>query len=223
MNQELQAALAELNVCLPGVIVAYDGKAATVRPAMPKQLANGQSLPAPQIVAVPVCWPIADGGRAMITVPLKPGDSVTLHFSQRSLENWLSGSDQAPDDPRQFDLTDAFCTPVMRPGPVADIVNVCIQYGPGTIKLAPSGDLTIDVPTMTVNADQTTYNSPVTINGLLIYTKGMQGAGGEGNSISITGGAAFEGGALTHNGKNIGDTHKHGGVLKGGDETDEPV
>src|SRR5690606_8497817 len=106
---------------------------------------------------------------------------------------------------------------------VADTENVCIQYGPGTIKLAPSGDLTINVPTMTVNAQQTTYNSPVTVNGLLTYTMGMQGSGGEGSSISITGGAQFEGGALTHNGKNIGSDHKHGGVVAGGDKSDVPV
>lgn len=223
MKELIQASLAEVNVCLPGVIVAYDGKTATVRPAMPKQLANGQTLSAPQIVQVPVCWPIADGGRAMVTVPLKPGDPVKLNFSQRSLENWLSGSDQAPDDPRQFDLTDCFATPVMRPGPVADTENVCIQYGPGTIKLAPSGDLIINVPTMTVNAQQTTYNSPVTVNGLLTYTKGMQGSGGEGSSISISGGASFEGGQITHNSKNIGSDHKHGGVVAGSDESDVPV
>ena len=159
----------------------------------------------------------------MVTVPLKPGDPVKLNFSQRSLENWLSGSDQAPDDPRQFDLSDCFATPVMRPGPVADTENVCIQYGPGTIKLAPSGDLTINVPTMTVNAQQTTYNSPVTVNGLLTYTKGMQGSGGEGSSISISGGASFEGGQITHNSKNIGGDHKHGGVVAGGDESGVPV
>src|SRR5690606_31871251 len=127
MNQEILAALAEVNFCLPGVIVAYDGKTATVRPAMPKQLANGDALAAPQIVRVPVEWPIADGGRALITVPLKPGDPVKLTFSQRSLENWLSGSNQAPDDPRQFDLSDCFASPVMRPGPSADTENVSVQ------------------------------------------------------------------------------------------------
>ncbi|MGB3276104.1 MAG: Gp138 family membrane-puncturing spike protein [Castellaniella sp.] len=229
MKELIQAALAEVNVCLPGVIVAYDGKTATVRPAMPKQLANGQTLSAPQIVQVPVCWPIADGGRAMVTVPLKPGDPVKLNFSQRSLENWLSGSDQAPDDPRQFDLSDCFATPVMRPGPVADTENVCIQYGPGTIKLAPSGDLTINVPTMTVNsqtntfnAEQTTFNSKVTVNGLLTYTAGLSGSGG-GAGTTIEGGANFTGGAITHDGKVIDSTHKHDGVTPGGGQTGEVV
>src|SRR5690625_3501467 len=105
-----------INTTLPGVIVSWNGVAAVVRPAVDMQLANGDVLSPPQIVSVPVCWPVADGGRGQVTVPLKPGDDVVLHFSQRSIENWLSGSSQAPDDPRQFDLTDCFCTPVMRPG-----------------------------------------------------------------------------------------------------------
>lgn len=129
----------------------------------------------------------------MITVPLKPGDPVVLHFSQRSLENWLSGSDQAPDDPRQFDLSDAFATPVMRPGPVADTENLTVQYGPGSLKLAPDGSLTVRVPRQHVIAQETIFDSPVTVNGLLTYTAGMAGSGGSGSSISISGGASFEG------------------------------
>lgn len=165
MTPEIAAALADVNVCLPGVIVSYDGKTATVRPTMPKQLANGDTLAPPQIVRVPVCWPIADGGRAMVTVPLKPGDAVLLHFSQRSIENWLSGSDQAPDDPRQFDLSDCIATPVMRPGPTADTTNVCIQYGAGTLKIAPNGSVTISTPKLTVNAPISEFNGDVTVSG----------------------------------------------------------
>ncbi|WP_237173050.1 Gp138 family membrane-puncturing spike protein [Paracandidimonas lactea] len=205
MNELIAAVLADLNVCLPGVIVAYDGTTATVRPAMPKQLANGETLAAPQIVQVPVCWPIADGGRAQITVPLKPGDPVRLTFSQRSLENWLSGSDQAPDDPRQFDLTDCFASPVMRPGVSADPDNVTVQYGAGTLKIAPSGDITIDAPSLTINA-------PTTVNGLLTYTQGMIGSGGT-QTAQINGDVIANGVSLVH--------HKHPG--DSGGTTGEPL
>jgi phage baseplate assembly protein gpV len=37
------------------------------------------------------------------------------------------------------------------------------------------------------------------------------------------GGLAIEGGSVTHNGTNIGDDHKHSGVLSGPAETGEPV
>lgn len=38
-----------------------------------------------------------------------------------------------------------------------------------------------------------------------------------------SGGVAITGGQVTHNGKNIGSTHIHGGVVSGGDLTDVPA
>lgn len=101
----------------------------------------------------------------------------------------------------------------------ADTQNVSIQYGPGTLKLSPAGDLTFHVKTWTVQAEQATFNTPVTINGPLTYTQGMAGEGGQGGaSMRIRGGVAYEGGAITHNGTNIGDAHRHayaGGTTQG--------
>ncbi len=228
LRELISTELADVHTSLPGVIVAYDGNRAVVRPAFPKQLASGETLAAPQIVNVPVCFPVGDGGQAQITVPLKGGDPVLLHFAERALESWLSGYDDAPDDPRQFDLTDAFATPVFRSA-TADTENVCIMYGAGTVKLAPSGDLTITVPSMTVTADQTTFDSPVTVNGPLIYTAGIAGEGGTGSTMRITGNVEIDGALsvdgsdLTHNGKNVGSDHTHSGVTPGGSETGEPV
>ncbi|MGE8637435.1 MAG: Gp138 family membrane-puncturing spike protein [Achromobacter sp.] len=216
--------LADVYTTLPGEVVSYDGIFVTARPALAKRLANGENLPAPQIVRVPVCWPVGDvnGAQALISVPLKAGDAIKLSFSARALENWLTGDNGPPDDPRQFDLSDAFATPLLRPGSLAaDTDNVCIQYGPGTLKLSPAGELSFQVKNWTVEAEQTTFNTPVTINGPLVYTQGMAGAGGaDGASMRIRGGVAYEGGSITHNGKNIGDSHRHpyaGGI------TEDPV
>jgi len=213
--------LADVYTTLPGEVVAYDGVFVTARPTLAKRLANGDTLPPPQIVRVPVCWPVGDvnGARALISVPLKAGDAIKLSFSARALENWLAGDNGPPDDPRQFDLSDAFASPLLRPGTMAaDTQNVSIQYGPGMLKLSPAGDLTFQVKTWTVQAEQTTFNTPVTVNGPLTYTQGMAGEGGEGGaSMRIRGGVAYEGGAITHNGKNIGDTHRHayaGGITE---------
>ena len=46
---------------------------------------------------------------------------------------------------------------------------------------------------------------------------------GSATNSTFTGGASFQGGQVTHNGTNIGDTHVHDGVTAGGDETGEPV
>jgi hypothetical protein len=216
--------LADVYTTLPGEVVRYDGMFVTARPALAKRLANGETLPAPQIVRVPVCWPVGDvnGAQALISVPLKAGDAIKLSFSARALENWLTGDNGPPDDPRQFDLSDAFATPLLRPGSLAaDTDNVCIRYGPGTLKLSPAGDLTFQVRNWTVEAEQAIFNTPVTINGPLVYTQGMAGEGGAGGaSMRIRGGVAYEGGSITHNGKNIGDSHRHpyaGGI------TEDPV
>lgn len=141
--------LAEVHTCVPGKIVSYDGRSAVVQPAISKDLASGESLAAPQIVNVPICWPCGDagGGEALISVPLKAGDAVLLHFSERALENWLSGNDGSPGDPRMFDLSDAFATPVCRPGfQQADTQNLSVEYANASIKITPSGEVRIDAP-----------------------------------------------------------------------------
>lgn len=226
LKDVIRTELSEVHTCLPGVIVSYDGTRAVVAPSLPKQLANGDVLPAPQIVSVPVCFPNAAGGSAMITVPLAAGDPVMLNFCERALENWLSGSDSAPDDPRQFDLTDAFATPLMR-NTAADTENVVVQYGSGTLKIAPNGDLTITVPNMHVVASNTVFDSPVVVNGPLTYTAGLNGEGGAGSTFTVNGNSVFNGnvatnGGLENNGVNVGSDHAHTGVTAGGDTTGAP-
>ena len=183
----------EIHTCLPGTIIAWNGERATVKPALPKRLADGASLEAPSIVSVPVCFPVGDNGRALISVPLKAGDAVMLNFSERSLENWLSGSDTAPDDPRRHDLSDCFATPLVRPMVgKADTANLSLVYNGGSIKIAPSGDITL-------TAGQITINGATTING----------------DVSTAG-------TLHNNGTNVGSSHTHGGIKRGGAHTDTP-
>lgn len=131
--EELNNALAEINVAMPATIVSYNAgnQRATVKPSLAKRLSNGNTLQAPQIVNVPVCFPVADigGNKAMITLPMKAGDRVLLVFSQRSIENWLDGSKGSPDDPRMFDLSDAFAIPSCNAkSPAADAENLSIQF-----------------------------------------------------------------------------------------------
>ncbi len=107
-------------------------------------------------------------------------------------------------------------------------------YGAGGVKMdvvytageqidlvSESGDLTDAVIEMStyseVNARENTGNTPFHLK---IGSTVIQ-AGGE--SVTITAGAiTLESGTLTHNGKNIGDTHVHGGVVVGGSDTSTP-
>lgn len=79
LTEAIHNELDDIHVCLPGKIVAWDGKTATVKPSMPRALANGSELAAPQIVSVPVLFPTGLGGSAMISLPLQAGDDVLLY------------------------------------------------------------------------------------------------------------------------------------------------
>lgn len=237
--------LSDIHTCLPGVIVSYDGQLATVRPSLDKLLGNGQALVAPQIVKVPVCWPVGDihGAQALITVPLKPGDDVELNFSERCLDNWLTGSNSAPDDPRQFDLSDCFATPMLRPNTLkADTENVSIQYGPMSMKIAPDGTVTVSNTTkITFDTPQAIFTNDVLIQGkasvidLLSYSNGISGLPGEHGSIIEGDFGILNGSILQLNGNFIQlqgyissegivlNTHKHSGVEPGDGQTGGPV
>lgn len=202
MDEALNNALAEINIAMPATIVSYNAgnQRATVKPSLAKRLSNGNTLQAPQIVNVPVCFPVADvgGNKAMITLPMKAGDGVLLVFSQRSIENWLDGSKGSPDDPRMFDLSDAFAIPSCNAkSPAADAENLSIQYGSGSIKITPSGDVLIDSPNVTVKCPTTTFNGDIYLNGSMAAS-GDVSAGG----ISLQ--------------------YKHGGVQGGPSKTGGP-
>lgn len=187
--------LAEVHTCLPGRIVSYNGRIAVVQPALTKSLSSGEQLEAPHIVSVPVCWPCGDsgGGLALISVPLNVGDAVLLHFSERALENWLSGVDGAPGDPRMFDMSDAFATPVCRPGVhQADTTNLSIEYAAASIKITPTGEIRIDAPLRVVveaGADMTLVAPSLHVTGN-ITSEGNLGTGtGASGSFTTTDGS----------------------------------
>ena len=86
---DILTALSEINVSLPGKIVSYDAETvrATVQPSIPKRLANGEVLNAPQIVNVPVMFPMADinGAVAQVTLPVKVGRRLLADFFRSDL------------------------------------------------------------------------------------------------------------------------------------------
>lgn len=202
----------------------------------------------PPILNVPFQMPVTKKGG--LTYPIEAGDSVWLIFSMRGLDLWKRGNGgfHAPSSVRKFDVRDCIAIAGVYPfsqspnsgrsnaHSTSDVVLVH-NIGKGSeveIRLKPNGDVVINSPTkvevnatdVEVNATMSTINSEVeingatTVNGLLTYTAGLVGSGGSGATIS--GGAHFVGGSITHNGTNIGDTHRHGGVISGGDTTDTP-
>ena len=128
----------------------------------------------------------------MISVPLAVGDDVLLHFAETAIDAWLSGSDAAPDDPRRFDLSDCFASPVLRPTVgAADTENVSLSFGAGSLKIAPSGEITIAAPKVTINA-------PVINNGLVSINQGMNNEAG--GAVACRGGFEIVGGDVVADG-----------------------
>lgn len=188
-----ESVLSDVNTCMPGIVISFDGSRATCRPSVPKQLADGSQLSCPQVVDVPVVWPTADIGGlvAGLRMPLKPGDGVLLHFSQRSLETWLQGGDTAPDDPRRFDLSDAVAVPGLNRTSVRPATDsVELFYGPAGIEISPVGTMTFNAP---------------------------------GGYVFNGGGVSFMTGGVSHNGKNIGQDHRHRDVQAGSSISGVPV
>jgi hypothetical protein len=143
LQNAMETHTAEINTSAPGVLKSYDAKEnrATVTPSLPKRLASGDPLPAPDLYKVPIVWPLTMGGRCGFTLPMQAGDGVKLDFAQRSLEGWLEGSNDAPDDGRQHDLSDAVATPGLQAtGISADPDNAEFFFGPVRLILKPSGE-----------------------------------------------------------------------------------
>lgn len=79
----------------------------SVRPVAHQRYQNGDTESLPTIPRVPIRYP--QGGRFVMTWPLKRGDFVWLDFGERSLEEWkaTASADYAPRNKRRFDLSDA--------------------------------------------------------------------------------------------------------------------
>ena len=172
-EQMIERKLSDINTNMPGTVVSYDAakNRATVRPVMPKRLAEDDSLDPPQIVEVPVVWPTSNSGKASFTMPLQPGDKVMIAVQQRSLENWLGGNNDMPDDPRQFDLSDSVAIPgCSAKDTTAHDKNVVLKFDKTNITITPEntiiigndkGSITIDQDgNMTMNAKSVKIVSP---------------------------------------------------------------
>lgn len=124
-KRAFEAFSGELRVSIPGSIVRYDFKKqlADVRPDFKRRYSDGTVQDPPIIYNAPVMHPRA--GDAIVHMPLAVGNKVTIFFSDRSLEQWLtSGKLHSPDDDRKHHISDAFVYPGGYPfSDVAKIAN----------------------------------------------------------------------------------------------------
>lgn len=134
LNSSFQAYMSNVHTALPGKIESFDPTTnkASVLPLIKKKFENGEVLNMPIISNVPVVFPSTQKGG--IVFPISKGDGCLILFSERSLEQFLSGgvSEVEPGDPRKFSMTDGICLPGLypfgSPGTTGNGVDLEIKY-----------------------------------------------------------------------------------------------
>jgi len=163
--------IANIHTAAPGTILSYDSDTglASVQPSLQFKVPDGRVLDMPVIVGVPVQWPSGMGGDASVTLPLQSGDSVLLVFAERSLDDWLKGGES--EDPRKFDLTDAFAIPCIWPGKATTggasyPEDVCLAYGSNCIRISSGGVVNIVAASGVTITGDLTVSGDVTAGGI---------------------------------------------------------
>lgn len=192
---------ASLWTAVPAIVQSVDfaKQTATLQPAIKSQqkMPDGsvKAVDLPLLTDVPMHFPT--GGGASMTFPVKAGDEALVVFSSRPSDAWQqSGGVQSQIDARTHDLSDGFAMVGFRSNGKA-LSGVSSS---STQIRSDDGQHVIDL-------------NPA--SGLTLTSGGV--------SMALTpGGLAITGGTVTHNGRNIGSTHTHNGVVPGGGNTGTP-
>lgn len=147
-----------IRMSMPAIIVSVDeyesAQSIDVKPLVNNLYKDNIAVEYPVIYGVPVV--LLGGGGALISVPLKVGDTVKLEFSRDSLQEFLGSSGETevtPADFRRYSLTDAIATPMLptrsntlNPNPTDVEIKFLDDAGGelSSIKMKPDGDLTVD-------------------------------------------------------------------------------
>lgn len=217
--------LKDLHTAMPGTIVSFDSEnqLATVQPGIKRvfrTLNDDNSVDLnpvdlPLLINVPVIYP--RGGGFSITFPVKPGDECLIVFCERAIDTWhRDGGTATPNAKRFHDLSDAVVHVGMSSlqNKIPDYATVDMEIrtdnGSNAISLHDNGDMTIfsdgdlliftsgDTEVQCTNATITATGN-VSINALNINLTG---------AVNITGPLKVIG-AMTNNGKDVGDGHGH--------------
>ena len=136
----IQGEISGIHTCMPGKIISYSGGLATVQPEQEYKVADGRRMNMPVIVNVP-CFFLGVEGRS-ITFPVKSGDGCLLLFAERSIDDWLLGGES--DDPRKFDLTDAFALVGLQPTRSHANDAIEINHGYCKFRIPENGPVSIN-------------------------------------------------------------------------------
>jgi len=214
---------------LPARVVAFNGDRnsprVTVQPLVSLITTDKRTIARAQIAQLPVLQ-IGAGG-FLLSFPLKPGDLGWVKASDRDISLFLQTyAAGPPNTERIHSFEDALFIPdAMHQYSIAgeDADNVVLQTSDGTVKVS------LGPATMKLIAPGCTYDmggGVVAITAATAITLTAPAVGVAGN-YAQTGGNATMSGSLTTTGEVTAAgiplaTHKHGGVVTGGNDTNGP-
>lgn len=220
IKDAIQGELANLWTSLPCIVDSYNPDAVTVvvQPAIkiPVKNVDGsiELVLMPLLMDVPVMFPCAGG--FTITHPIKEGDECYVSLAARNIDIWWqSGGIQNPFDTRKHDLSDgfAFFRPQSQATKISDIstTDLEIRNDANTckIQITPAGEIHF-IGTKSV------FHHPVEMQ----KTLDVSGAASMQTTLDVTGKSTLTGGASVE-GIEF-KTHKHGGIQRGGGDSDGP-
>lgn len=212
--------LMEVDDMMPAKVISYDdvNNRAVVQPMMMIVGTDGSKTSRPQYANIPVYR--FGGGGFFMRFPIKPGDVGWIKANDRDISLFFQRGceEDQPNTDRVKNFGDAMFFPDSMKAWIIDGKNmdaVVLQSLDGNVCLSLHADKAIlDTPRFEVNSDEiemnaelTTINSDVIVNG----------------DHAVMGSSSSEGGAMTHNGVDVGSTHTHGGVQSGSSNTGTPT
>lgn len=118
LDKTIGERLAEVRVCMPGKVIAYNAERNTVdvEPQLKRPLENEDGSfefeKFANIPDVPIKWPRGKGGTCWMTWPLAKGDFVELQFNDFDIGVWRTqGEAGNPGDLRMHGLSGATAWP----------------------------------------------------------------------------------------------------------------
>jgi hypothetical protein len=211
----LRSALMGVDDMLPARVVSYDDASnrAVIQPLVMMGTSDGKKVARAQVASVPVFR--FGGGGFFIRFPIKAGDFGWLKANDRDISLILQrgGLEDWPNTERIHSFSDAMFFPDTLKDWVIDGGNadaLVIQSMNGAVCIALHGDkITMTAPNMEVDIPNTEWRGNISLDGSF--------------SVPTGGSVSIDGGSITHNGKDIGSKHKHGGVQPGSGVTSEVV
>lgn len=230
--------LNEIHTSLPAVITKIDLSTGLISalPLIRDKRSDNKVITYAEIGDIPLMVYSSAGNTARITLPVKVGDVVAIHFSERESSSFILGNGLSASEPKEYSplgLYPLYAIPSIYPiskAKAIDPENIVIENGTTTITVEPNGKITIASPTeivenapiininasssVTVTSPQTTVNGPLTVIGHTTLQGGVSISGGGSSSAAITGNINIIGdtattGSISNNGTNIGSSHVH--------------